>query len=162
MIQILLIHNPFNPLDKLTYLSYGIRVVTCSKWNHVAIRIDDKVYEAIGTGVIVTNYDEWLVYKNRQVLPLTPKKRTKIDIEAVTNCIGIPYGFLDLVDRFNCIRQERWNGNTHVHKEFSGVICSDLGTKLLRIEEDLIPCDFDNRAGELGLTKGEVYRTYRS
>jgi hypothetical protein len=161
MIQLLLVHNKFNIKDVNTYPSYPIRIFTCSKWNHLAIRINDYVYEAIGKGVIKTEYEVWKTKANRQVLPLTPKRIAPLNINAVMYAKDQPYGFFDLLDRAKAIINEKWNGEEHKSIDYPGLICSDLGCLLLNIPKTLVPGDFETKATELGLIKGSVYITYK-
>lgn len=148
MVQILLVHNEFDILDKLTYLSYAIRIGTCSKWNHVAIRIGDTVIEAIGKGVMKKPYEEWYTHANRQVLPLQVNNPRTAGINHVLLTVGSKYGFGDLVERFKEIKREKWDGKSEYHeKDKPGFICSDLGCILLGIPKDRVPGDFVSLPG---------------
>lgn len=157
MVQILLVHNKFHWLDKLTYLSYLIRVGTCSKWNHVAIRIDDYVIEAVGKGVVKTPYRDWLVYSDRQVLPLTVDGVFNTDL--VLSMEGTGYGFMDLWERLKEIKREKWDGKTeYIERDRKGVICSDLACIGLGIPKDLVPADLVTLPY---LLHGEVFTTHK-
>lgn len=157
MIQILLVHNSLTK-SSITWLSYIIRMFTCSKWNHIAIRIDDEVIESKGNGVTKMSYNTWLVYSDRQVLPLTPAKKVDLDIQGVTDTIGLTYGFLDLAERAKQIKKERWDGEEYIEKDHKGLICSDLACILLRIPKRYMPSDFQDYPN---LIKGKVYKTYK-
>lgn len=158
MIQILLIHNKFNWNQPLTYLSYGIRVVTCSKWNHIAIRIDGRVIEAKGDGVTISNYDDWETRANRIVKPMIPKEGVTLYLEDVLFTEGEEYGFLDLVESFNRIRTEKWNGGNYIGKDRKGLICSDLACILLGLPKIYNPADFEYKLSHL-LDSEEEYTT---
>lgn len=146
MIQVLLVHNRFHFTHPITWLSYFIRVFTCSKWNHLAIRVQnasgDWVIESIGKGVTVKTYEEWLTYANRIVLPLTPRKQ--VDATEVMNLKGKPYGFLDLVQILRHIKATRWDGKPKwAGKNYKGYICSELGCLLMGFDAFLTPADFE-------------------
>lgn len=154
MTQILLVHNRFKWREPLTYLSYFIRVFTCSKWNHLAVKVGPQVVESIGTGVVVTPYADWQAKADRIVLPLTPEK--EVDSGAVLALKGLPYGHLDLVQIARKIKAERWDGKEWNGKNFEGHICSELGLVLLGKKGLIAPADFENMPG---LVKGEEYET---
>lgn len=159
MIQILLIHNKFNWRQPLTYLSYGIRVVTCSKWNHIAIRINDRVIEAKGDGVSISNYDDWFSRSNRIVLPKIPRKHVTLNLEEVLFTEGESYGFLDLIESLKRIKQERWDGNTAQGiEDKKGLLCSDLACILLGLPKIYSPADFEYKLNHL-LYSEEEYET---
>lgn len=161
MIQILLIHNEFSWSEPITYLSYGIRVVTCSKWNHIAIRIDDRVIEAKGDGVTIVSYDEWKTRANRIVLPMIPKKHVELYLEEVLFTEGVDYGFLDLIQMLKRIKATKWNGKEDIElKDKKGLICSDLACILLGLPKIYMPCNFEYKFHKL-LIRGSEYRTTR-
>jgi len=146
MIQILLVHNRFHISRPITWLSYFIRMFTCSKWNHLAIRVQDEfgdqVIESIGKGVTVKTYAEWLVYANRIVLPLTPVKQ--VDATEIMLLKGKPYGFLDLVQILRYIKATRWDGKPDWNgKNYKGYLCSELGCLLMGFNAFLTPADFE-------------------
>jgi hypothetical protein len=160
MIQILLVHNKFEAKEPLTYLSYAIRVGSCSKWNHCAIRIDDRVIEAIGTGVTISSYDEWFSRSNRIVLPKTPRKSVQLYLDEVLFTEKESYGFLDLLERLKEIKTERWDGKEFVeNKDYKGLICSDLVCILLGLPKKYIPADFEYRFNNLLYSEEEYITT---
>lgn len=153
--QILLIHNRFHLLRPLTWLSYLIRMFTCSKWNHLAIRVGDQVIEAIGQGVIVSDWDKWSYHADRIVLPLTPEKT--VDPREVVNLKGKRYGFLDLIQIARFLKATRWDGKPEWQgKNYSGYICSELGCILVGATGFLSPGDFEYLPG---LVKGQEFTT---
>jgi hypothetical protein len=144
MIQILLIHNKFNWKEPITWLSYGIRVATCSKWNHIAIRIDDRVIEAKGDGVTISSYDDWFIHSNRIVKPMIPKEGIELNLLDVLTTEGINYGFLDLVQMLRRIKAIKWDGKDTINLvDKKGLICSDLASILLGLPKNYTPSDFE-------------------
>ena len=155
MVQVLLVHNRFRLFRPVTWLSYLIRVVTCSKWNHIAVRVGNQVIEAIGEGVVVSDIDTWLNHSDRIVLSLVPAK--EVHPEVIMSLKGQPYGFRDLIQIFRYIVATRWNGKPDWKgKNFSGYICSELACVLMGIEGFVSPADF---ATMEGFTKGEEFTT---
>lgn len=73
--RILLIHNRYRFFSPLTWLSLLIRMFTCSKWNHIAIEVNGRVWESIGKGVISTPWQQWVDRSDRIVLP-SPRPRS--------------------------------------------------------------------------------------
>lgn len=152
--QILLVHNRFNFRDLVTYLSYAIRVFTCSKWNHVAIRVGDQVIESAAHGVVATSYPEWEAKTDRIVLPLTPQE--EFNSEAVLALKGKSYGHFDLIQIARKIKAEKWDGRTWTGRNYEGYLCSELGAVLLGKEGLISPADFEHMPG---LVRGEEYET---
>lgn len=161
-IQVLLVHNKFSFTRPLTWFSLLIRIFTCSKWNHVAIRIGDNVIESKGDGVTLKTYEEWFVHSNRIVLPRIPKESTMLAVESVLMCKGLTYGFLDVWERFLRIKHIKWDGkdpSTFVFKNHKGLICSDLACILLGLPEIYMPSELEYYDG---LINGEEFITYKS
>lgn len=157
-VKILLVHNKFSWVKPLTWLSLIIRMVTCSKWNHVAILIDNKVLESKGNGVHISDYDDWFKHSNRVVLPMTPDKVDMNNYELMIKAEGLTYGFLDLFERFRRIVSTKWIGNnTFVNHNHKGLVCSDLACILLGIPEIYMPSELEFYPG---LKKGLEYITY--
>jgi hypothetical protein len=148
MIRILLVHNRFHFSRPDTWLSYLIRVFTCSKWNHVAIQVDEQVIEAVGKGVCVSSYSDWLGHANQIVLPLLPMNNP--DPAAILALSGQPYGFLDLVQHLRYIVATRWNGQPEWKgRNFRGYVCSELAGMLIGKEGFVTPADFEHLPGFL-------------
>lgn len=163
MIQILLVHNRFHLLQPITWLSYFIRVFTCSKWNHLAIMVQDAtgtwVIESIGQGVTIKPVAEWLTHADRIVLPLTPRK--EVDASEVLRLKGKPYGFLDLVQILRHIKATRWDGKPKWEgKNYKGYLCSELGCLLMGFDAFLTPADFEYLPEHF--TKGAEFTTTKT
>lgn len=162
MVQILLVHNRFHILQPLTWLSYLIRVFTCSKRNHLAIRVKDGggdiVVESIGQGVTESNFEDWLIHSDRIVLPLTPLRQ--VDTSQILNLKGKPYGFRDLFQILRYIKATRWDGKPDWKgKNYKGYVCSELGCLLMGYNTFLTPADFEFMPDFI---KGEEYTTTRN
>jgi hypothetical protein len=154
--KVLLVHNPFNVADPITYLSAGIRFATNSHWNHIAIEVNllgkDYVIEAVGAGVICTDANVWVERTKRQVLILEPTNGSTIDGHELLSYIGKKYGALDIIQiaKYLYVRKYidknyTWNGidGTRLWK---GVICSELAAILMKIPNPhlIMPCDFES------------------
>jgi hypothetical protein len=151
------VHNKFNWFRPVTYLSYLIRVVTCSKWNHIAIKIDNQVIESIGKGVVLSDWGKWVAHSNRIVLPLMPEKA--VNPNELLNLKGQRYGFFDLIQIFRFIVATRWNGkSTWNGKNFSGYVCSELACVLMGITGFVTPGDFEYMPG---FVKGTEFITVK-
>lgn len=149
MIQILLIHNPLVLYKPSTYLSYLIRKVTKSHWNHVAIRVNDVVIEAVGKGVILTKYENWVNRTKRDVLPMYVPY--DVDISKILSLEGEPYGHLDLlIYGLELIGIVKSAGN------YRGYLCSELGCILINESKLMYPGEFEHHPS---LIRGEIYKT---
>lgn len=158
MVQILLVHNRFHFLQPITWLSYFIRVFTCSKYNHLAVKVDGQVIESIGKGVIITDWQTWLAHADRLVLPLTPTKQ--VDATEILALKGKPYGFRDLVQILRYIKAIRWDGKPKWEgKNYEGYLCSELGCLLMGFSAFLTPADFEYMPDFI---KGEEFRTHKT
>lgn len=159
MIKVLLIHNKFSWIYPLTWFSLLIRIFTSSKWNHVAIQYGDNIIESKGDGVTISKYEDWEKHANRIVLPMIPRADVKLNLDEVLKCEGIPYGFLDVWERFKRIVNLKWFGKESYNlKDYKGLVCSDLFDILLGIPKLDLPSDIEFN---LNLTKEEEYITYK-
>jgi hypothetical protein len=139
-------------------MSQPIRVFTCSKWNHLALRVGDQVIESIGQGVTLSPWEKWEAHADRIVLPLTPDK--PVDPREVMGLHGKDYGFLDLIQILRHIKATRWDGKPKWEgKNYKGYLCSELGCILMGVDSFLSPGDFEYLAG---LTKGEEFTTVKN
>jgi hypothetical protein len=138
--RVLLVHNHVSG-HPVTWLSFLIRVVTCSKWNHVALEFtyqgQRQVVESIGKGVICTPWEEWFTHARRIVKPMS---RAGLEVAAdvlLGDLVGQPYGFLDLMQLFLHLVRTRWLGSSRSWNGRDGVFgrpglfCSELVALLL-------------------------------
>lgn len=145
-VEIYLVHNMFHAMQPITWLSYLIRIATCSKWNHLAIRIGEVVIEAIGKGVIVTPLKEWMQHSDRMVLPRVPL--IDYDTKQIAELEGRPYGFADLIAMLGYIKKTRWDGNSKFKvRNRAGYLCTELGGILIGYDGLLFPAEFEHLAG---------------
>ena len=133
--KILQVHNPFQWREPVTYLSFIIRVFTCSFINHSAILKDNVVYEMRGEGLVLTEYHEWLNNANRTVWMFDSKVPIEIPFQTAYDVISgknVPYGFLDLLQIAKFLIKSRWLGKEYEWdgmrgtRLWKGVICSEL------------------------------------
>jgi len=152
-IRPLLIHNPFQRKEKLTYFSKAIRIATGSRWNHIAIVIilpngDEWVIESVGRGVIYTRYEEWRLKGPRTVKPLNLPGR-EFDLATIEALIGLPYGRWDiariawhllLTRGFKLDRE--WKPLKY--KKY-GLVCTEVLSLILEDDPGLfkVPADFE-------------------
>jgi hypothetical protein len=146
--RILLVFNPFSIKQPVTLLSFIIRVVTCSKWNHAAILQGGYVHEMTGTsfrwlikkllgmkvsyapnegsGYTVTKWDKWYSKTGRTVAQFKPKVPVKIPY------LQEGYGFLDLIQILLHLIRTRWQGKAESWdgvrgtRLWKGTFCSEL------------------------------------
>jgi hypothetical protein len=158
--KILLIHNRFRWSDPVTWLSKLIRIVTNSRWNHVAIEHNGVVTEAIGAGVMSKSYSDWCNHSDRLVLPLEVEHDLEM-LKRLLQCDGMGYGYMDLWQIFRYIQRTRWNGENYTWngstKIFKGYTCSELAAVVLGLEQPhlYMPCDFEH----LPYQKGQIFET---
>jgi hypothetical protein len=163
--KLLLVHNRFRKEDKITWLSWFIRLATFSFWNHIAIAvfIYDKWYviESIGKGVKMKPYEEWFKYSDRKVKERLPN--TALTLEQFHQLLALldtPYGKRDLVTAYFIALWWRLYEIKLEWKNRYGIICSGLGNITLNREElSGVPGDFD---AYRELTDGETYETYKA
>ncbi|WP_187261304.1 hypothetical protein [Pontibacter beigongshangensis] len=133
-------HLTWNPI---TWLSFLIRVFTCSHVNHAAILHEGQVYEMVGKGLAVTPYEKWLTHTRREVVVMKPKVPVQLPV------VACGYGFLDLVQillhiirKKWLLRGNSWNGVSGT-RLWSGLICSEyVGLALGKEKPHLVmPCD---------------------
>lgn len=157
--KILQVHNPFQWNEPVTYLSFAIRVFTCSFINHSAILKDGIVYEMRGEGLVLTEYPEWLENANRTVWVFDSKVPVTVPFQTAYDIIGgthIKYGFLDILQIAWFLIRTRWLGHNYEWdgkkgtRLWKGVICSELvGIALGKPKPYLIIPDDINKFPEL-------------
>lgn len=152
--RVLLVHNPFDRRDALTYLSKGIRFATESHWNHTAIELTLGgtvwVVESVGKGVIATKKEKWLRKSNRHVLVLEPSDGSRMDSDELIGYMGQKYGVLDILQlaKYLAVRKYwdenyTWDGERGT-RLWKGIFCSELAALLMHLPNPhlTMPCDF--------------------
>ena len=167
--KILQVHNPFQWSEPVTYLSFIIRVFTCSFINHSAILKDGIVYEMRGEGLVLTHYQEWLKNANRTVWVYDSKVPINVPFQTAYDIISgvhVPYGFLDLIMIAIYLILSRWFGKKYEWdgvkgtRLWKGVICSELVALALgREKAHLVIPDDINFFPEL--TFEREFKTYK-
>jgi hypothetical protein len=167
--RILGVHNKLR-LAPVTWLSFAIRVFTCSWINHIAIDYTDdngvrKVIESTGGGVEEHLYEDWFGRSDRFVLELFVDEGViETNLQGAINLLGTRYGTLDLVQILFWIIRTKWFGSDNDWNgvdgvgRWDGVICSELGGIVLRVSKSylLLPRDFEYMRG---LIKGQIFET---
>jgi hypothetical protein len=159
--DILLVHNKLRLTKPITYLSLLIRLVTGGRYNHIAIRYNDRVIESIGKGVIDTSYEEWFDRSDRRVLPMhVPFSISKKRHSLLMSRIGNHYGIWDLLSTgVYFILKKRLGINVPKPINGCGDICSELALILLDIDDVLVPHEFETLSD---LVKGLEFETYEN
>lgn len=134
--DILLLHIPFRWYDLRSYLSWIIRKVTKSKWNHTAVlyKLDHVVLvvEALSKGVIATGFQRWekkhvgYSYKIFRTKRVEPKKTLEFSF-------GKKYDFWSTIFyQVIYILTKRWLGRIDKQSE-TKVNCSELAALYLEM-----------------------------
>lgn len=96
--RILLVHTPFNWKRPLTIISYLIRRVTGSYWNHCAVLIELNGYHFIVEsdikGVVITPYKNWV--KEQEVRIYKVPDTDILKSRVLSKCGKVGYSFKDL------------------------------------------------------------------
>lgn len=113
----LLVHNPFDWRQPLTYLSWIIRVVCGVYYNHsgIFVLIGDKFYvvEATFPRVIITEYTEWLKkYKRVIQIETIESNFTEAELQhRIISQVGKRYDWWSLVMILKYLLTGKWRGH---------------------------------------------------
>ncbi len=99
---IILVHNPFNWRDPMTYLGYIIRKISNTYWNHCAIVVDQNgifyVVEATYPRIKITAYNVWvgLYERKTQLINIDHNLDEAILKARIVKHLGVKYDLLSL------------------------------------------------------------------
>jgi hypothetical protein len=145
----ILIHNPFNWKDPVSYLYALIRLATRSKYNHIAFYLEIEilgktkrlVFEANGRGFIFVDYYYWKNRSAREHVCLNMKENEHQDeiIDVIFSLLRYKYQYLRYITYWfeNLIKllEEKWNFKLFYNYKKTHLFCFEVAGILYSFPE---------------------------